>query len=104
FSEVIKALPTETCVFLRATGTVNKDIHFEFADRMAVRILVGNTVGDPASDDFKARLDKVLVEIGDFNSLFVTHAEQFLVAKLYEWGFERKESGTAGAPESNPEP
>jgi hypothetical protein len=103
FSEVITRLPTETCVFLKATGTVNKDVHFEFADRMAVRILVGDTVGDPASDNFKARLDKVLVEIGDFNRLFVTHAEEFLVAKLYEWGFERKESVTA-AGTADPKP
>jgi hypothetical protein len=88
FSEVITDLPTETCVFLKAAGTVNKDVHFEFADRMAVRILVG----DPENDDFKNRLDNVLVEIGKFNNQFVTQATEFLVAKLYEWGFERKES------------
>jgi hypothetical protein len=101
FHEVIKSLPTETCVFLKASGTVDKDIHFEFADRMAVRILVGDTVGDPTSADFKTRLDKVLVEIGEFNGLFVTQAQQFLVAKLYEWGFERKES-VAAADEPDP--
>jgi hypothetical protein len=55
---------------------------------MAVRILVG----DPQNDDFKNRLDNVLVEIGTFNNQFVTQATEFLVAKLYEWGFERKES------------
>lgn len=55
---------------------------------MAVRILVG----DPDNDDFRSRLDNVLVEIGEFNNLFVTQATEFLVAKLYEWGFERKES------------
>ena len=88
FSEVITKLPTETCVFLRATGTVNKDVHFEFADRMTVRILVG----DPEQEDFRTRLDTVLVEVGEFNSHFVTQATEFLVAKLYEWGFEREES------------
>jgi hypothetical protein len=87
FSEVITALPTETCVFLKATGTVNKDIHFEFADRMTVRILVGQ----PNREDFRSRLDNVLVEIGEFNGQFVTQATEFLVAKLYEWGFEREE-------------
>jgi hypothetical protein len=104
FGAVIKTLAAETCVFVKATGTVNKDVHFEFADRMAVRILVGDTVGDPASADFKARLDNVLVEIGDFNGQFVTQAEQFLVAKLYEWGFERKESVTAAGAPNQSEP
>jgi hypothetical protein len=33
-----------------------------------------------------------VVEIGTFNNQFVTQATEFLVAKLYEWGFERKES------------
>jgi len=88
FREVIKDLPTETCVFLKATGTVNKDIHFEFADRMAVRILVG----DPEGEDFRTRLDAALVEIGEFKGKFVTQATEFLVAKLYEWGFEREEA------------
>jgi hypothetical protein len=88
FTDVIKDLPTETCVFLKATGTVNKDVHFEFADRMAVRILVG----DPKGEDFRTRLDTVLVEMGDFNRQFVTQATAFLVKKLYEWGFEREES------------
>ena len=68
FREVIKDLPTETCVSLKATGIVNKDVHFEFADRMAVRILVG----DPEGEDFRNRLDSVFVEIGDFNGQFVT--------------------------------
>lgn len=88
FSEIIKNLPTETCVFLKASGTVNKDVHFEFADRMTVRMLVG----DPTAADFRHRLDKLLVEIGNFNGQFVTQATEFLVAKLYEWGFEREES------------
>jgi hypothetical protein len=88
FSEVVKNVPTETCVFLKATGTINKDVHFEFADRMAVKILVG----DPEGEDFRTRLDNVLVEIGEFNNRFVTQATEFLVAKLYEWGFEREES------------
>jgi hypothetical protein len=87
FTDVIKDLPTETCVFLKATGTVNKDVHFEFADRMAVRILVG----DPKGEDFRTRLDTILVEIGEFNGQFVTQATAFLVKKLYEWGFEREE-------------
>jgi hypothetical protein len=88
FSEVITDLPTEICVFLKATGTVNKDVHFEFADRMAVKILVG----DPQNNDFRNRLDNLLVEIREFNNQFVTQATEFLVVKLYEWGFERKES------------
>jgi hypothetical protein len=88
FSEVIKDLPTEECFFLKATGMVNKNIHFEFADRMAVRILVG----PPGGGDFKGRLDNVLIEIQKFIGTFVTEATKFLVAKLYEWGFERKES------------
>jgi hypothetical protein len=88
FSEVITDLPTETCFFLKATGTMNKDVHFEFADRMTVKILVGDAHGQ----DFKTLLDTVLGEIGGFNRKFVTHAEEFLVAKLYEWGFEREES------------
>jgi hypothetical protein len=46
----------------------------------------------PENDDFRNRLDTVLVEIGEFNNQFVTQATEFLVAKLYEWGFERKES------------
>ncbi len=88
FSEVIKNLPTETCIFLKATGSVNKNVHFEFADRMAVRILVG----DPEGEDFRTRLDAALVEIGEFKGKFVTQATEFLVAKLYEWGFEREEA------------
>jgi hypothetical protein len=88
FTDVIEGLPTETCVFLKATGTVNKDVHFEFADRMAVRVLVG----DPKGEDFRTRLDTILVEIGEFNGKFVTKATAFLVKKLYEWGFEREES------------
>jgi hypothetical protein len=67
---------------------VNKDIHFEYADRMAVRILVGDQTGE----DFRARLEATLVEIGEFNHQFVTQATAFLVRKLYEWGFEREES------------
>jgi hypothetical protein len=55
---------------------------------MAVKILVG----DPEGEDFRTRLDNVLVEIGEFNNQFVTQATEFLVAKLYEWGFEREES------------
>jgi hypothetical protein len=98
FGEVIKNLPTETCLFLKATGTINKDVHFEFADRMAVKILVGD------GDDFRGRLDTILLEIRDFNDRFVTQATEFLVTKLYEWGFERKESVTgAGVPDSKPE-
>jgi hypothetical protein len=88
FTDVIRDLPTETCVFLKANGTVNKDVHFEFADRMTVRILVGDTHGG----DFKTRLDAVLVEIGDFNGRFVTQATAFLAKKLMEWGFDREES------------
>jgi hypothetical protein len=92
FTDVIRDLPTETCVFLKASGKVNKDVHFEFADRMTVRILVGDTRGE----DFRSRLDSVLTEIGDFNGQFVTQATAFLVKKLREWGFDREES--EGAP------
>ena len=67
------------------------------ADRMAVKILVGD------GDDFRGRLDSILLEIRDFNNRFVTQATEFLVTKLYEWGFERKESVT-GAGVSNPKP
>lgn len=87
FGKVINDLPTETCVFLKATGIVDKDAHFEFADRMAVRILVG----DAREEEFKPRLENVLVEIGEFKGRFVTQAREFLVGKLYEWGFEREE-------------
>jgi|HubBroStandDraft_2_1064218.scaffolds.fasta_scaffold570785_2 hypothetical protein len=88
FSEVITNLPTERCIFVKASGIVNKDAHFEFADRMGGRILVG----DSGDDDFRNRLDNVLEGIGEFNDQFVTQATEFLVAKLYEWGFEREES------------
>ena len=73
---------------MKASGIVNKDAHFEFADRMGGRILVG----DSGDDDFRNRLDNVLEGIGEFNDQFVTQATEFLVAKLYEWGFEREES------------
>jgi hypothetical protein len=88
FTDAIKSLPTETCLFLKANGPVNKDAFFEFADRMTVRILVGDTQGE----DFRTQLDAVLVEIGDFNGRFVTQAIAFLAKKLPEWGFEREES------------
>jgi hypothetical protein len=88
FTDVIKGSPTGNCVFLKAHGKVNKDIHFEFADRMTVRILVGDT----QEEEFKTRLDAVLVELQDFNGQFVTLATMFLVKKLMEWGFEREES------------
>jgi hypothetical protein len=55
---------------------------------MTVRILVGDT----QEEEFKTRLDAVLVELQDFNGQFVTLATMFLVKKLMEWGFEREES------------
>jgi hypothetical protein len=49
-------------------------------------------VGDPQGEDFRSRLDNVLVEIGEFNGRFVTQATAFLSNKLFEWGFAREES------------
>lgn len=92
FLEVLQDLPTHTCVFLKANSTVDKDVHFEFADRMAVRILVGDT----EREDFRNRLNVALEEIRNFSGRFATEATAFLAKKLPEWGFDRKESkGTA---------
>jgi hypothetical protein len=45
---------------------------------MAVRILVGDSKGE----DFRTRLDTILVEIGEFNGQFVTQATAFLKEAL----------------------
>lgn len=88
FAGIVRNLPSETCAFLKASGTENQNVHFEFADRIAVRILVGDSRGK----DFRAELDTVLKRIRNFNSLFVDHSTLFLVDKLCEWKFEREET------------
>jgi hypothetical protein len=84
FRDVLRDQPSGTCVFLKSNGTFNRDIHYEFADYLALKILAGEKV---------IRLATLLAEIEGLNGRFAEAATEFIKAKLKEWGFDRESTG-----------
>lgn len=83
FKKAIDAFPRQDCIFFAARGRKNKDVHYQFADRMTVRMMIGSGVGD-----MREQIEKAIGGINDLKDRFLVGATNFLVPELKEWGFK----------------
>ena len=86
FAQTITKKRDEECVFISARGRKNKNLHFAFADVLAVEIHVGLS---SEHGDFYAKFEKTVGEMTDLIIRFSTEANSLIVHYLKEWGFER---------------
>jgi len=88
FQATINKIPDEDCVFLIAKGTANKDVHFQFADRMTVRMMIGAYSGD-----VREQINNIVEGVNNLKDRFLIGATNFLILELKELGFAGFDSG-----------